>query len=237
MSASYVPHWQFPHYLNEHIPAMRHSVLLIVMAVCRQTLGWHKAEDTISYSQFAQLTGLCRQAISDAIQDAIRDGYITRRRSGSSYAYQLVIPDTARREKQPPATPPQSAVYDSDTQRKDVTRDIKESDIVDNSSMLDVINADIVATGAGAPLQNVAWLAEQAAGQGLRDGDLWELWRACRASRLRARVGYFVKALCGDGRAPQKPLEVVGRGMKRGTGQRRRGGPHSVFDEVRAACE
>jgi hypothetical protein len=235
-SAVTVPYYfvPLPAYLLPRVSEMSKAELAVVLTVCSKTIPWGKASDIISYSQFAAATGLCLQAIADGIRLAIEHGILTREPApGGSYRYALVIPDAERRvgpAQAAPSNAPQDVSLSGRDTVEDVTRDIKQSDIVDNCRALELVNEDIRRSGCDAPLQNTRWLAEQAAAQGLRHGDLWDLWRACRDSGLRGRVGFFVKALCGDGRGPQK---AVGRGRAGGTKGRR----HRVQAEARQALE
>lgn len=61
----------------------------IVSAVYRKTVGWNKVEDKISLSQFQKLTGIVgRNNVIRSIQEALDNGFISRRPAGQSYLYQ-----------------------------------------------------------------------------------------------------------------------------------------------------
>ena len=67
-------HTQTPNeFFDVHLKEMGLSELKIVLAIIRQTFGWHKADDEISFSQFETLTGLSRPAVSKGIQAALEN--------------------------------------------------------------------------------------------------------------------------------------------------------------------
>lgn len=75
---------------DEVMPKTDGSVYKVVSAVARKTWGWNKATDTISISQFMELTGIAnRTNMIRAIQKAIDDGYITREENGQQYDYRM----------------------------------------------------------------------------------------------------------------------------------------------------
>lgn len=62
----------------------------IITVAIRKTYGWHKQADTISYSQFIELTGISSRAtISSAIKEVLEKGILLRRENGNSYEYEL----------------------------------------------------------------------------------------------------------------------------------------------------
>jgi hypothetical protein len=96
--------------------------LKIILAVFRKTYGWvdkvengeirYKLEDSISYSQFRELTNLSDPSISEGLKRAISHGFIIKVRTGGLNAgssryklRQLGEPtDTVEPEEQPPFT-------------------------------------------------------------------------------------------------------------------------------------
>jgi phage replication O-like protein O len=62
----------------------------IISVAIRKTYGWHKEKDTISLSQFQDLTGIKnRSTVVKAINEALDDGILIREPSGMSYSYSL----------------------------------------------------------------------------------------------------------------------------------------------------
>lgn len=58
--------------------------LKITMAIIRQTYGWNKKEDKISFSQFAKLTTIDRRHIGRAIKSLLYRDLICRAEAGKS---------------------------------------------------------------------------------------------------------------------------------------------------------
>lgn len=60
--------------------------LKVVLAIIRETYGWHRKEAEISLSRFMQLTGIDRRNISRSVQELTEIGAILRR-SGKKMSY------------------------------------------------------------------------------------------------------------------------------------------------------
>jgi phage replication O-like protein O len=56
---------------DKYSPTLSGAELKILLTIIRQTYGWHKQRDRITYSQFMQKTGLSRRVIADSIQSLI----------------------------------------------------------------------------------------------------------------------------------------------------------------------
>ena len=65
--------------------------LKVTLAIIRQTFGWQKKEDQISFGQLEELTGMHRETVSEGIQAALKRGYVGRRKQGKSYVYGLRV--------------------------------------------------------------------------------------------------------------------------------------------------
>lgn len=62
----------------------------IITVAIRKTYGWHKESDTISLSQFQEITGIAsRQTLVKALNEVLDKGILIRKKSGMSYEYQL----------------------------------------------------------------------------------------------------------------------------------------------------
>jgi phage replication O-like protein O len=136
-----------PNALFELMPLMKEAELRVVLAICRQTFGWHRKSDRISLSQLKEMTGLSRPAIVRAIAQGEERGLIKRRevKKGDpqkGHYYSLVVNEsnhseeeerltkatTSGKRKQPPAT--RRVVTLSNTQKKE-KESIKENGGVD----------------------------------------------------------------------------------------------------------
>jgi len=61
------------------MPNCKPNTWKVVCVTVRKTLGWHKREDTISLSQYQELTGIKgRGTLISALRDAVDEGYITK---------------------------------------------------------------------------------------------------------------------------------------------------------------
>jgi phage replication O-like protein O len=86
-------------FLDEIMIGMSKAQLLVMLAVCRQTFGWHRASCQLSLSDLQKLTGLGRQSVKNGIDELISAGYIKREKVGRSFAYSLVIsPEESKNE-------------------------------------------------------------------------------------------------------------------------------------------
>jgi hypothetical protein len=77
--------------LDEHLPDMGHAETKVVLAIVRQTFGWHKRSDVLSLSQMEELTGLSRQGVLNGMEAAMERGVVERTPAGTSYRYSLVV--------------------------------------------------------------------------------------------------------------------------------------------------
>ena len=85
-------HTQTPNELfDEHMKTMSGSELKIVLAICRQTFGWHKEQDRISTAQLMEMTGLSNRSVINAIRKVMARGLVARRRVDDSYEYALIL--------------------------------------------------------------------------------------------------------------------------------------------------
>lgn len=84
---------KFPNNLiDEVMPNCSRAEWLLICAIIRKTNGFQKQKDTISISQFSQLSGISgRQHIIEALNSLIDKGIVLREKSGHGFAYS--IPD------------------------------------------------------------------------------------------------------------------------------------------------
>lgn len=125
-----------PNTLFEMMPDMKEAELRVVLAIARQTFGWHKKNDRISLRQMQKLTGLSRPAIIRGLaegedREVIKRREVKRGDPEKGYYYSLVVKEsdhseetewetkvtTSGKRKLPPATP--EVVNESYQQKKE----------------------------------------------------------------------------------------------------------------------
>lgn len=82
---------QIPNYLIHLFckGKMGHVEGKIILAICRQTIGWHKETDWITFGRFKQLTNLSDSLLSRGIKSLIEKGLITREGETGAMIYSL----------------------------------------------------------------------------------------------------------------------------------------------------
>jgi len=78
-------------FFDEMMRGWDKSKLLIFLAVCRETFGWHRDKYQMSFSDFQEMTGLGRQSVKNGIDALMEDGYLKREQIGQSFLYELVV--------------------------------------------------------------------------------------------------------------------------------------------------
>lgn len=56
------------HFLDQQMRYLSLSELKVVLVILRKTLGWNKKVDQISHTQFMEITGLSRRAVTEGIR-------------------------------------------------------------------------------------------------------------------------------------------------------------------------
>jgi len=79
---------------DECLESLSEGELKILMMIYRQTVGFDKKADKISYSQFAAKSGLSRSTISQAVKKLTRKGLVEVDRSRTTHQYTYCLPDT-----------------------------------------------------------------------------------------------------------------------------------------------
>lgn len=222
----------YTQYLTDTQKDLKQPTLRITLDIARQTLGFQKREDMISRSQFEARTSMKGESITRGITDGQKRGLFHRRPIGLSAAYSLILPDSVVEKykmfssayphipesRQQPGTVadnsyPQSDGENSpkvDTQKLSyVTGGNFTSKLVAVISVLTAIVEDSKKAGAY-PLQRLEWWARRVINLGWNDGDLWELWRKCKATATTSPVGLLMNRLSDDGTDPV-PRKVKGK--------------------------
>lgn len=82
---------QIPNAILDNMASMTMPEYIVISAICRQTFGWHKKSEKLSTTQLQALTGLSKHAVLDALDAALRDGWITRKPAGQTYRYTVNV--------------------------------------------------------------------------------------------------------------------------------------------------
>ena len=82
---------QVPNELFAMLPDLSHGELCILLAIIRETFGWHRPTCKLSLSQLQQLTGLSRPTVVATLRQCLDRGLIQRHADNDSYRYSLVI--------------------------------------------------------------------------------------------------------------------------------------------------
>jgi phage replication O-like protein O len=89
-----VPNYtQVPNVVFEHMGDMTEAELKVVLAITRETIGYHRERRKMSLTRLQEMTGLNRQSVIVGVQRAIHDGFVKRFEDGQSYSYELNIFD------------------------------------------------------------------------------------------------------------------------------------------------
>lgn len=85
------PFTQHPNHIDAGLTAKAKTLaeVKIVNVVIRKTLGYHKTWDTISFTQFEELTEMSSQGVCNGIQAALERGFIVRLKHGQYWEYSL----------------------------------------------------------------------------------------------------------------------------------------------------
>lgn len=79
--------------LDDMMKDMKEAELRVVLAICRQTFGWHRKSKKMSLSYLADATGMTSKGVIGGIKDGIERGIINKKKDRDSWRYNLVIAD------------------------------------------------------------------------------------------------------------------------------------------------
>ena len=118
----------------------------IVQAVFRKTYGWvenwhngeavFKIEDGISYSQFAELTGLSSASIAEGIKRAIEHGYIVQLKKGNFHTSESSVYKIRTIADKLPEKPLEKPALPTLESKPDITLDSKAVPTLDSKAAL-----------------------------------------------------------------------------------------------------
>ena len=89
---------QIPNAILDNMPSMSMPEFCVVMAICRQTFGWHKKSEKLSVTQLREMTGLSKDAVLRALVAALEHGWITRKPAGQTYRYTVHVQEVEVRQ-------------------------------------------------------------------------------------------------------------------------------------------
>jgi len=206
-------------FLDEHLPEMGCAETKVVLAVIRQTFGWHKDKDRLSISQLMEMTGLSNRGVIDGTRAAMERGVIDREQDGDSYRYWLVVDgeDTSQggvsNSHRGCEDTSQQGVNEAHTQKKRKKPSKKESAHTREDDPAGVrVWVDV--TGERPNIQTRQMLRDELTAE---DGPLWdegvfrdvlkEAWLNVGKDADRIRIGYLLtsyeqalaRAASGDG--------------------------------------
>lgn len=88
----YEPNYtQVPNAVISLMPSLSGAELKVILAIVRQTAGWQKSRDRISYSRLMEMTGMGREAVSKAVQSDKLKGVIRVIKTDKGNEYELII--------------------------------------------------------------------------------------------------------------------------------------------------
>lgn len=126
--------------IDDLMPKMKEAELKVVLAIARETFGWHRDEKSLSLTRLQALTGLSRQGVVNGIEDGLRRHAIERRTHGQSFRYRLLVNEVDRSKGQrsgPDRSTPLTSlvnevdrqlVNEVDTAKKDGKKDLKKQE-------------------------------------------------------------------------------------------------------------
>lgn len=82
---------QIPNILIALMAEMREAELKVMLAIARETFGWHREEKLLSLTRLRALTGLSRQGVLNGIQAGLNRQLIKRRPEEGSFIYRLLV--------------------------------------------------------------------------------------------------------------------------------------------------
>lgn len=84
---------QVPNAILDNLDKFTPAEIKVLMAIARQTFGYHQKRKKMSISFIQKATGLSRQGVVNTIDALMASGIVRRRRSGNGYEYSLHIID------------------------------------------------------------------------------------------------------------------------------------------------
>lgn len=112
---------QIPNVVLDLMPEMGEAELRVVLAIARQTFGWHKKRDKISLTQLMELTGMKKQGVVNGLKAGIKRKLIERTPDPSDARgglwYRLLVHERDQSTKE--TSPQNEHVYNADQSTKE----------------------------------------------------------------------------------------------------------------------
>lgn len=210
-------------YVLDHLaPLLSPNATQFLCHLTRQTLGYRKEKDLLSYKRIQQLTGWCNDTIKKVIDFLLQERLIARKRCGKSFMYWLTFVDKVEEKSTTVSTPPPVQPSFFSTSPLDKTEgqiksfngnegNLEEEKSVDVENTLNDINGEIRAKGNNfaQPLKHLKFLTHRARKLGMVAADLLILWEECKERATRPG-GFLIWTLKGDGKPPRPiPKEKI----------------------------
>lgn len=94
--------------LDEYILELSGSEFKVAAIIVRHTFGYHRKRQRMSLTFLKNKTGLARDTVNEAVQTLMDKGLVARRKSGNSFAYELIVrksnQDTSDKQSENPTS-------------------------------------------------------------------------------------------------------------------------------------
>ena len=128
---------QIPNDLFEAIPDLSSAELRVILVLCRETLGYHREETTMSIEAICEATGLVRNSTIDGIKKANEHGFIERIQAGrKTSTWKIMLNPSAgkkyiksKRSKSEPSIIDPSKIDDINSQKLTINPSIIEGQL------------------------------------------------------------------------------------------------------------
>ena len=120
---------QVPNSLFEIMHDMDKAELKVVMALVRETFGYHRTQKRMSIRRLAKATGLTPRNAYNGALEAVKRGLISMTQDGGVTLWSVIVTDTPAETVSPTNTPSDETVSPTDTPSKK-EKNIKKKDAV-----------------------------------------------------------------------------------------------------------
>jgi phage replication O-like protein O len=95
---------QLPNIILENLHDISPSETKVILAICRQTYGFHREKTYLSINTLARMTGLSERAVINGIQGLLKREWITRAPKALSFEYAIKV-EKIEPDQNPSETP------------------------------------------------------------------------------------------------------------------------------------
>lgn len=138
-------HTQTPNDLfDEYLSVMGEAELKVVLALIRETLGFHRRKAKMSLTQLQKATGMSRQGVLNGAENAEKRGLISRKSAPNGTSWVVNVVDHPHQEKEPEVV----NVVDQGSQRSrpiqsGLKKDLKKKPLSPNGEGEDQPSGDV----------------------------------------------------------------------------------------------